>query len=147
MITTRPIRRRRSVAASLALLATTPLVVLAGGPAAQAAGSKACDGGGFTVLGKSAATGFDGAVAAPASRFSVQGKYTRLDIEPADFAVYDYGFLPALPTRQTSPADGPHLPMPARSQTTVGLSRRALSRSRCAALTWSSPAPGLLISA
>jgi hypothetical protein len=95
MITTHPIRRRRSAAACLALLATAPLVLLTGGPAAQAAGSKACDGGGFTVLGKSAATGFDGAVAAPASRFSVQGKYTRFDIEPADFAVYDYGFTGA----------------------------------------------------
>jgi hypothetical protein len=71
-----------------------------GTPAAQAATSKACDGGGFTVLGKTGAGGFDGVVAAPTGRFAVQGKYTRFDIDPADFAVYDYAF-----TGAANPAD------------------------------------------
>lgn len=100
MTTTHSVLRRRSAAASVALLAATPLIMLTGAPAAQAATSKACDGGGFAVLGKTGASGFDGAVAAPTARFVVQGKYTRFDIDPADFAVYDYAF-----TGAANPAD------------------------------------------
>ncbi|MCU1658596.1 MAG: hypothetical protein JWO57_3252 [Pseudonocardiales bacterium] len=90
--------RRATAAASVALLA--PLVPLAGTPIAQAATSTACDGGSFTVLGKTGTTGFDGSVAAPAGRFTVQGKYNRFNIDPADFAVYDYAF-----TGAANPAD------------------------------------------
>jgi hypothetical protein len=100
MITTHRIRPRRSAAASVALLAAAPLIWLTGTPAAQAATATACNGGGFTVLGGSSASGFDGAVAAPAGRFSVQGKYTRFEVDPADFAMYDYAF-----TGAANPAD------------------------------------------
>ncbi|MCW2594773.1 MAG: hypothetical protein QOF92_3830 [Pseudonocardiales bacterium] len=95
MITARSPLARRSAAASVALFAAVPLGLFFASPSAQAAKSDACAGGGFTVLGKSAAAGFTGTVAAPAGRFTVQGKYTRFDVSPADFAVYDQGFTGA----------------------------------------------------
>ncbi|MFD9733145.1 hypothetical protein [Umezawaea sp. NPDC059074] len=70
-------------------LLALPLVAV---PAASAASSKFCDGGGFTVLGKSGASEFRGTVPAPAGRFTVQGRYTRFDVDPATLGIYDYAF-------------------------------------------------------
>ena len=63
---------------------------------AQAASSKFCTGGSYTVLGQTGTKDrFRGTVAAPAGRFTVQGKYTRFTIDPATFAIYDYAFTGA----------------------------------------------------
>jgi hypothetical protein len=62
------------------------------GPA-QAASSKGCAGGGFTVLGQSGE--FDGTVAAPGGRFTVQGKYVRFEVDPVNFAIHNYAFTGA----------------------------------------------------
>ncbi|MBL7259311.1 hypothetical protein [Paractinoplanes lichenicola] len=82
--------------AALAALAVVPLAVVAAQPAAQAASSKFCIGGSYTVLGKTGTKDrFRGTVAAPAGRFTVQGKYTRFTVDPATFALYDYAFTGA----------------------------------------------------
>jgi hypothetical protein len=60
---------------------------------AHAASSAGCEGGGFTVLGKT--PGFTGTVPAPAGRFLVQGRYTQFEVDPTDFAVYDQAFTGA----------------------------------------------------
>ena len=86
-------RRRRAVgAACAALLVPLALSSVIQSPA-EAASSKGCDGGGFTVLGKGA--GFEGTVPAPAGRFRVQGTYAQFDVDPTDFAVYDQSFTGA----------------------------------------------------
>ncbi|WP_045747368.1 hypothetical protein [Actinoplanes rectilineatus] len=83
--------RRISVLAALAL--TVPLAAVTAPVAAQAAGSRFCEGGSYTVLGKTGTKDrFRGTVAAPAGRFTVQGKYTQFSIDPATFAIYDYAF-------------------------------------------------------
>ncbi|MEN8584640.1 hypothetical protein ABFP37_18245 [Burkholderia sp. RS01] len=41
------------------------------------------------------AAGFKGAVASPGTRFLVQGKYVRFEVDPANFAVYNYVFTGA----------------------------------------------------
>ncbi len=82
----------RTAAATTALLLPLAGFAALSSPA-TAASSKGCDGGGYTVLGKT--PGFKGTVAAPAGRFTVQGKYTRFDVDPATFAVYDQGFTGA----------------------------------------------------
>ncbi|GAB2570760.1 hypothetical protein Aab01nite_05580 [Paractinoplanes abujensis] len=82
--------------AALAALSVVPLAVVAAQPAAQAASSKFCTGGSYTVLGTTGTKDrFRGTVAAPAGRFTVQGKYTRFTIDPATFALYDYAFTGA----------------------------------------------------
>ena len=83
-----------SLRAKLLLAATVPLAAVIAVPtAAQAASSKFCDGGSYTVLGKTGSKDrFRGTVAAPAGRFTVQGKYTRFTIDPSTFAIYDYAF-------------------------------------------------------
>jgi|tagenome__1003787_1003787.scaffolds.fasta_scaffold20906179_1 hypothetical protein len=90
------IQYRRGATRVLALLTSViaPLVGYAAvtGPAV-AASSAGCEGGGFQVLGKSVA--FDGSVPAPSGRFTAQGTYTRFDVDPADFAVYDQAFTGA----------------------------------------------------
>ncbi|MBU2665228.1 hypothetical protein KOI35_17125 [Actinoplanes bogorensis] len=86
-------------AAALAALAVVPLAVVASAPAAQAASSKFCTGGSYSVLGKTGTKDrFRGTVAAPAGRFTVQGKYTRFTVDPATFALYDYAFTGAANT-------------------------------------------------
>jgi hypothetical protein len=82
--------RLTRLSAMLVCVAVPVLTYVAVSSPAQAASSKGCDGGGYTVLGKS--PGFTGSVAAPAGRFRVQGKYTQFDVDPADFAVYDQSF-------------------------------------------------------
>ncbi|GAA2692509.1 hypothetical protein [Actinoplanes palleronii] len=82
---------------TLAVIAVAvPLAAVVGPVAAQAASSKFCDGGSYTVLGKTGVKDrFRGTVAAPAGRFTVQGKYTRFSIDPSTFAIYDYAFTGA----------------------------------------------------
>ncbi|MCW3840405.1 hypothetical protein ONA70_09895 [Micromonospora yasonensis] len=82
-------------AAAAAVGILIPLVSPVGPPAAQAASSRFCDGS-YTVLGKTGSDiRFRGTVPAPASRFLVQGKYTRFEIDPTTFAVYNYTFTGA----------------------------------------------------
>lgn len=79
--------RTKSLAALAAAFAAEP---------AQAASSKFCDGGSYTVLGKTGTKDrFRGTVPAPAGRFVVQGRYTQFTIDPATFAIYDYAFTGA----------------------------------------------------
>ncbi|WP_457973883.1 hypothetical protein [Arthrobacter sp. D1-17] len=82
----------RSAAAAAALAASAAGFVAVTGPA-QAASSKGCVGGGFQVLGQSGE--FDGTVTAPGSRFVVQGKYVRFEVDPANFAIHNYAFTGA----------------------------------------------------
>ena len=64
-----------------------------------AAASAGCEGGGFTVLGRTGP--FDGDVPAPnEATFHVQGKYVEFDVVKASFAVLNYAFLPT-----TNPLD------------------------------------------
>lgn len=87
-----PSLKFRSAAAAAALAASAMGFVAVSGPA-QAASSKGCVGGGFQVLGQ--AGEFDGTVAAPGSRFLVQGKYVRFEVDPANFAIHNYAFTGA----------------------------------------------------
>ncbi|AGL18353.1 hypothetical protein [Actinoplanes sp. N902-109] len=87
--------RSKSLATLAVLAAAVPLAAVSAAPA-QAASSKFCAGGSFTVLGQTGSEDrFRGTVAAPASRFLVQGRYTQFTIDPATFAVYDYAFTGA----------------------------------------------------
>ncbi|BCY08196.1 hypothetical protein [Actinoplanes sp. L3-i22] len=88
--------RNKTLATLTALAAAVPLAAFTAPTAVQAAGSKFCDGGSYTVLGKTGVKDrFRGTVAAPAGRFTVQGKYTRFSVDPATFAIYDYTFTGA----------------------------------------------------
>jgi hypothetical protein len=80
-------------AALLAVLALTSVGFTAVSNPAQAASSKGCVGGGYTVLGHSG--DFEGTVAAPAGRFLVQGRYTQFEVNPSNFAVYNQSFTGA----------------------------------------------------
>lgn len=93
----RPRTRRRHLrwAAGAAFSLLVPVLPLVAAPEASAASSKFCDGGAFSVLGKNGQTEFRGEVAAPAGRFTVQGRYTRFDIDPATFGIYDFAFTGA----------------------------------------------------
>ena len=93
--TYQPNWRFRSAAVAVALAASGIGFVATTVPA-QAASSKGCVGGGFRVLGK--AGEFDGTVAAPGNRFRVQGKYVQFDVDPANFAIYNYAFTGAANT-------------------------------------------------
>lgn len=86
------VRRGWAALASVTLLLPV-LAVLGSQQSAHAASSRACQGGGYRVLGKGA--GFEGTVAAPAGRFRVQGRYTQFTVDPATFAVYDQAFTGA----------------------------------------------------
>lgn len=85
------ITRAKKLVAAVVVAVAAPLIVWS--VPASAASSKGCEGGGYTVLGKG--PGFRGTVAAPAGRFVVQGKYTRFEVDPTDFAVYDQSFTGA----------------------------------------------------
>jgi hypothetical protein len=87
-----PSLKFRSAAVAVALAASAVGFVAASSPA-QAASSKGCVGGGFRVLGK--AGDFKGTVAAPGTRFRVQGKYVQFDVDPANFAIHNYAFTGA----------------------------------------------------
>src|SRR3954452_7536971 len=69
--------------------------------AANAASSKGCDNGGFTLRlgdGSSVKPGFKGTIAASrlgGARVQVVGRYVTFEIDPASFGVYDYAFTGA----------------------------------------------------
>jgi hypothetical protein len=86
-------RRLTRTAGLLAVTVITGLGYAALSAPAQAASSKGCVGGGYTVLGKSGE--FKGTVPAPAGRFLVQGRYTQFEVDPTNFAVYNQSFTGA----------------------------------------------------
>lgn len=91
----RQFQGRRRVVRSAAVVAAAALAagfLSVGGPA-QAASSKGCVGGGFTVLGRAGAV--DGTVPAPSDRFKVKGKYVEFEVDPVDFAIHNYAFTGA----------------------------------------------------
>lgn len=57
---------------------------------AFAADSAGCEGGGFTVLGKSGAQNVSVAAGSVASSFRVQGRYVQFDVDAASFGVLNY---------------------------------------------------------
>lgn len=67
---------------------------------ALAASSAGCEGGGFTVLGRSGNVETDIPASGVPPRFSVVGKYLRFDVVAATFAIENYAFLPT-----TNPLD------------------------------------------
>jgi len=86
----------KSLTALAVLGATVPLAAVTAPPAAQAASSKFCDGGSYSVLGRTGTKDrFRGTVPAPAGRFVVQGRYNRFTVDPATFAIHDYAFTGA----------------------------------------------------
>jgi hypothetical protein len=86
---------RLGLPAAAAVGILIPLLSLVSTPAAEAASSRFCDGS-YTVLGKAGSDGrFRGTVSAPAGRFLVQGRYTQFEIDPTNFAVYNYTFTGA----------------------------------------------------
>lgn len=89
---THPSRRTTLLAGAGVLLAGLTFVSPAG--PAQAASSSACEGGGFTVLGR---TGdIAGAqVSPPVGSFTVKGKYVMFDVVANTFEVTDYAFTGA----------------------------------------------------
>lgn len=89
-------RMRLGLRAAAALGVLIPISsMISAPPAAQAASSRFCDGS-YTVIGKTGGdNGFKGTVPAPADRFLVQGKYTQFEIDPTNFAVYNYTFTGA----------------------------------------------------
>jgi hypothetical protein len=89
-------RRRLGLAAAAAVVGVLVPMVLAVNPqTASAASSKFCDGS-YTVLGHTGTKDrFRGPVAAPTGRFTVVGKYTRFEVDPATFAVFNYTFTGA----------------------------------------------------
>jgi hypothetical protein len=88
-------RRTGRLLAAAAVALLVPVVPLLLARPAAAASSKFCDGGGYTVLGKTGASKFRGTVPAPAGRFRVQGLFTQFDVDPATFGVFDYTFTGA----------------------------------------------------
>lgn len=58
--------------------------------AAYAADSAGCEGGGFTVLGKSGSQATSVAAGSVASVFRVQGRYIQFDVDAASFGVLNY---------------------------------------------------------
>lgn len=61
---------------------------------AFAASSEGCEGGGFTVLGRSGAVEVDVPASSLPARFLVQGKYIQFEVVAASFAVENYAFRP-----------------------------------------------------
>ncbi|GAA2583144.1 hypothetical protein GCM10010435_71130 [Winogradskya consettensis] len=91
--------RSKSLAAFAVFAAAVPLAAVVAAAPAEAASSKFCTGGSYAVLGKVGQKDrFRGTVAAPATRFLVQGKYTQFTIDPVTFAIYDYAFTGAANT-------------------------------------------------
>ena len=83
-----PGRTGRCTAAGLLLLGA----LAAGG--AQAASSTGCEGGGFTVLGRSGAQDTSVPSASLGSIFRVQGKYVQFDVDASTLGIRDYAFVP-----------------------------------------------------
>jgi hypothetical protein len=85
-----PSRRVWRAAGAIGLLASLVLATTAA--PALAASSSGCEGGGYTVLGRSGVT--DAQVQPTAAVFRVQGTYNQFDVVAATFEVRDYAFLP-----------------------------------------------------
>ncbi|WP_033342766.1 hypothetical protein [Catenuloplanes japonicus] len=84
--------RKRLLALAAVLIAPLAAVV-AIAPQASAASSKFCEGGSYTTLGKTGTDKrFRGTIAAPAGRFTVQGRFTQFTVDPATFGIYDYAW-------------------------------------------------------
>jgi hypothetical protein len=62
---------------------------------AFAAASAGCEGGGFTVLGRSGTVDVDVPAATVPARFRVQGKYIQFDVVAATFGIENYAFTGA----------------------------------------------------
>jgi len=69
--------------------------LLVAAPSAFAADSAGCEGGGFTVLGKSGAQTASVAAGSVASVFRVQGRYVQFDVDAASFGVLNYAMTGA----------------------------------------------------
>jgi hypothetical protein len=83
-------------------------------PAASAASSKFCEGGGYTIVGANgqvvAAGDFDGTIPAASlgGTFTVRGKYTQFQVVANSFGIRDYRFLSTnAPGTQTIGRDAP----------------------------------------
>ncbi len=94
------------VGTMLATAVVAPMILVAFSGTAQAASSKGCEGGGFTlvtvnspatVLARAGENQVDVRVPAPAggANIGVRGKYAQFDIRPADFAVLNQAFTGA----------------------------------------------------
>jgi hypothetical protein len=82
-------------AAAAAAAILIPLLSVVSTPPAHAASSKFCDGS-YTVLGKTGGDKrFRGSASAPAGRFLVQGRYNQFEVDPTNFAIYNYTFTGA----------------------------------------------------
>ena len=100
---------RRFLGASAAVVSVAPLLVSV---TAEAASSKGCEGGGFSLVnlatGAAVASGglqkVDRTIAAgelgPGDRFGVRGRYVSFDVSASTLAIYDYAF-----TGATNPLD------------------------------------------
>jgi len=88
----RPSRRTSLLTAAGLLLAGVTLASPAG--LAQAASSSACEGGGFTVLGRTGDVAGT-QLAAPAGSFTVKGKYVTFEVVAKTFEVTNYAFTGA----------------------------------------------------
>ena len=77
------------------LIATACLGMLFSANAAFAADSAGCEGGGFTVLGKSGAQTATVAAGSVATTFRVQGRYVQFDVDAATFGVLNYALTGA----------------------------------------------------
>jgi hypothetical protein len=71
------------------------LALLMAAHTAMAADSAGCEGGGFTVLGKSGAQTATIAAGSVGSVFHVQGKYVQFDVDAATFGVLNFAFTGA----------------------------------------------------
>ncbi|MDM0019542.1 hypothetical protein [Variovorax saccharolyticus] len=71
-------------------------VVMAGliAVSAYAAKSEGCEGGGFTVLGRSGAQDVNVPAAQVGATFVVQGRYVRFEVDAATLGIRNYAFLP-----------------------------------------------------
>ena len=85
-----PYRRVWGATGAIALLAS--LLLTATATPVLAAKSSGCEGGGYTVLGRSGTT--DALVQPTTAVFHVQGRYTEFDVVAATFELRDYAFLP-----------------------------------------------------
>lgn len=73
----------------------TALVLAFGGQQASAADSAGCEGGGFSVLGKTGSQNVVVSTNTVSTTFRVQGKYVQFDVDAASFGVRNYAFTGA----------------------------------------------------
>jgi hypothetical protein len=73
----------------------TALILAFGGQQASAADSAGCEGGGFSVLGKTGSQNVVVSTNTVSTTFRVQGKYVQFDVDAASFGVRNYAFTGA----------------------------------------------------